>query len=164
MKIRTVADRDMAAIHAIYRDAVLHGVSSWEEVPPSIAELTRRRDAILSGGFPYLVAEQNDAVLGYAYASPYRPRSAYRYTVENTIYLAKEARGKGLGRLLLEALITACQAKGYKQMIAVIGDSENEVSIGFHARMGFERVGLIRNIGFKFDRWMDQVIMQKGLG
>jgi phosphinothricin acetyltransferase len=164
LALRDVSDDDMAAITAIYADEVLHGVSSWEEVPPTNEEMTRRRDAIIAGGYPYRVAVLDGKTVGYTYASPYRPRTGYRYTVESTIYLAKDARGHGAGRVLLEDLIENCTASGYRQMIAVIGDSENEVSIGFHARMGFVEAGVIRGIGFKFGRWMDSVIMQRGLG
>ncbi len=161
--IRTVNDDDMEAITAIYADEVLNGVSSWEELPPSQQEMTDRRDNILSTEYPYRVAELDGKILGYAYASSYRPRSGYRFAVENTIYVANNARGKGVGRMLLEDLVEGCRAKGYKQMIAVIGDSNNHPSIDFHSCMGFEQVGLIKSIGFKFGRWMDSVIMQRSL-
>lgn len=161
--IRDVTDKDMVRIQEIYADEVLHGVSSWEEVPPNAEELIRRRDAVLDVGFPYRVALKNDEVLGYSYASSYRPRPGYRYTVENSIYMHKDARGLGIGRLLLEDLITECESRGYRQMIAVIGDSENRSSIDFHKRMGFTQAGVIKSIGFKFGRWMDSVIMQRAL-
>ncbi len=161
--IRDVTDSDMARIHEIYLDEVLHGVSSWEEIPPSVEELIRRRDAVIDAGYPYRVALGNGEVLGYSYASSYRPRPGYRYTVENSIYVYKGARGLGIGRLLLENLIAECEDRDYRQMIAVIGDSENKPSIDFHKRMGFEEAGVIKAIGFKFGRWMDSVIMQRPL-
>ena len=154
----------MAAICDIYADEVVHGVSSWEEVPPSVDELTRRRDALLTSGFPYRVIHLHDKVAGYAYASSYRPRPGYRYTVENSIYVAREARGQGVGRQLLEDLVTQCEVRGYRQMIAVVGDSNNLASINFHMHLCFTRVGLIQSIGFKFGRWMDSVILQRPLG
>ncbi|MEH6631014.1 MAG: N-acetyltransferase family protein [Halopseudomonas aestusnigri] len=161
--IRDVTDKDMARIQEIYADEVLHGVSSWEEVPPNVEELIHRRDVILAGGFPYRAALKGGEVVGYSYASSYRPRPGYRYTVENSIYVHKDARGLGIGRLLLEDLITECEARGYRQMIAVIGDSKNKPSIDFHKHMGFAHAGVIKSIGFKFGRWMDSVIMQRPL-
>ncbi len=161
--LRDVADGDMRAIQDIYADQVLNGVSSWEEQPPSLDEMIRRCDAIVTSGYPYQVAQRNGAVVGYTYASSYRPRPGYRYTVESTIYVDKGARGLGVGRRLLEDLIERCEANGYRQMIAVIGDSRNSASIEFHSRMGFKQAGLIQSIGFKFGRWMDSVIMQRPL-
>ncbi|MCG8492247.1 MAG: N-acetyltransferase family protein [Sneathiellales bacterium] len=162
--IRTVEQRDLPAIQRIYEDQVLNGVSSWEEEPPSLEEMTNRCNSILEGGFPYLVATEGDRLLGYAYASSYRARIGYRYVVENSIYVDKETRGKGVGRLLMDTLIKDCTARGFRQMIAVIGSSDNSASLDFHERMGFERVGLLPSIGFKFGRWMDSVIMQISLG
>ncbi len=159
-----VADCHMRAIQAIYALEVVEGVSSWEEEPPCLEEMVRRRDAVVSSGYPYRVALYNGEVVGYASASSYRPRVGYRYTVENSIYLHHSARGLGIGRCLLEDIIEICTVRGYRQMIAVIGDSRNQVSIGFHARMGFVQVGLIKSIGFKFGRWMDSVVMQRPLG
>ena len=161
--IRDVTDKDMVRIQEIYADEVFHGVSSWEEIPPTEEELIYRRDVILAGDFPYRVALKGGEVFGYAYASSYRPRPGYRYTVENSIYVHKDARGLGLGRLLLEDLIVECESRGYRQMIAVIGDSQNKPSINFHKRMGFAQAGVIKSIGFKFGRWMDSVIMQRPL-
>ncbi|WP_299380808.1 GNAT family N-acetyltransferase [uncultured Kiloniella sp.] len=161
--IRNVDDSDIACIQEIYADEVLHGVSSWEETPPDHAEMLARKNGVVGGGDPYRVAVQNDKVVGYAYASSYRPRPGYRYTVENSIYVHKDARGFGLGCLLLDDLINQCEARGYRQMIAVIGDSENLPSIVFHQKMGFERTGTIKSIGFKFGRWMDSVLMQRPL-
>ena len=162
--LRDALESDMQAIYDIYADEVLHGVSSWEEQPPSVAELAGRFRNIVNNAFPYRVAEYQGKAVGYAYASAYRPRSGYRYTVENTIYIHPEYRGLGLGRLLLEDLVSICEAKGYRQMVAVIGDSANHVSIEFHNRMGFTRAGVIKSIGFKHGRWMDSVIMQRRLG
>ncbi len=161
---RLVQDKDMPTICSIYADEVLQGVSSWENTPPSLEEMIRRRDSILAGEFPYIVAEHDGEILGYAYASSYRPRPGYRYTVENSIYISDNARGRGIGKHLLIELIKRCEIAGYRQMIAVIGDSSNDASIGFHTKMGFEKVGVIKSIGFKFGRWMDSVIMQKALG
>ncbi len=158
--LRDVCDFDMKAICDIYADEVLNGVSSWEEEPPSLAEMIRRRDNIISKDYPYRVAERNGYIVGYTYASVYRPRVGYRYTVENTIYIDKNARGLGIGKHLLIDLVEQCKSKGYRQMVAVIGDSNNQNSIGFHTQMGFTQVGLIKNIGFKFGCWMDSVIMQ----
>lgn len=164
MIIRDVCDADMQDIHALYVDEVLTGVSSWEEIPPDIDEMILRRDTIIGAGFPYRVAEQNGRFMGYSYASSYRPRAGYRYTVENSIYVASDARGLGVGRLLMEDLVRLCEGKGYRQMIAVIGDSENLPSIQFHTQLGFEQAGILKSIGYKFGRWMDSVIMQKQLG
>jgi len=161
--IRDVEDSDIAFIQEIYADEVLHGVSSWEENPPDQTEMLNRKNGVVGGGYPYRVAVHNDKVVGYAYVSSYRPRPGYRYTVENSIYIHKDARGSGLGRLLLEDLITECEIRGYRQMIAVIGDSENLPSIAFHQKMGFELAGTIKSIGFKFGRWMDSVLMQRSL-
>ena len=162
--LRDVADSDMAVIQRIYATEVLIGVSSWEQEPPSLNEMVRRRGASVVSGYPYRVALWNGTVAGYTYASPYRTRVGYRYTVESTIYVAKDARGLGVGRRLIEDLIERCEARGYRQMIAVIGDSRNLQSIEFHSRMGFNQAGLIKSIGFKFGRWMDSVIMQRPLG
>lgn len=154
----------LPAITAIYADAVLHGSASFELTPPDLAEMQRRRQAILDGGYPYLVAEDNGELLGYAYASAYRPRLAYKASVENSIYVAPKAQRRGVGRLLLDALIKDCTARGYRQMIAVIGDSANAGSIGLHAAAGFVMVGTMKNVGFKHGRWLDSVDMQLPLG
>lgn len=161
--LRDALQADMPSIFEIYADEVINGVSSWEELPPSIEELSRRYGNIVNKGFPYRVAEMHDRVVGYSYASAYRPRSGYRYTIENTIYIDKNQRGLGLGRCLLEDLISNCETKGYRQMVAVIGDSNNHVSINFHTRMGFVHAGVLKSIGFKHGRWMDSVIMQRAL-
>lgn len=164
LEITDVTDADIAAIQAIYAHEVLTGVSSWEETPPDAAEMARRRDAILAAGYPYRVARRGDQVVGYAYASAYRPRPAYRHTVENSIYVSQSAQRTGVGRLLLTDLIEVCTAKGYRQMIAVIGDSNNVMSIDFHRKMGFTPIGTIKAIGYKFDQWLDSVVMQLPLG
>lgn len=164
VRLRDAQISDMAEIQSIYAGEVLHGVSSWEEIPPEVEEMCNRFDTIIAAGFPYRVAEIDNTVAGYCYASSYRPRIGYRYTVENTVYVHADFRGRGLGRLLIEDLIALCTARGFRQMIAVIGDSQNHQSIDFHRRMGFEQAGLIRSIGYKYDRWMDSVIMQKALG
>ena len=162
--IREVADGDMEAIQDIYAHHVLEGLASFEETPPDVAELTRRRDAHLDAGYPYLVAEAEGRVLGYAYAAAYRPRPAYLHTVENSVYVATGTQRQGIGGRLLEGLIERCTEQGFRQMIAIIGDSDNDPSIGLHARLGFEMIGVLPSVGFKFGRWVDQVIMQRPLG
>jgi len=162
--IRDVADGDMPAIQEIYAHHVLHGLASWEETPPDVAEMTRRRDAIIKDGFPYHVAVLDGTVVGYTYASKYRPRPAYRNTVENSVYVAEEARGGGGGAKLLDDLIAECTARGFRRMVAIIGDSANAPSIRLHEKAGFEMVGIIPACGYKADQWLDQVIMQRALG
>jgi phosphinothricin acetyltransferase len=171
--IRPCEDRDVAAVHAIYAHHVTHGLASFEIEPPSREEMGRRRLAIVEAGLPYLVAEERDgdggdggdrAVVGYAYAGLFRPRPAYRNTVENSVYVRADRARQGIGRMLLEALIAECEAQGYRQMIAVIGDSGNSGSIGLHESLGFRMVGTLRSVGFKFGRWVDVVQMQRELG
>ena len=163
--VRDARSTDMAAIAAIYGHHVRTGFGSFEEEAPGPEELERRRGEILAKGLPYLVAEgSGGAVLGYAYASPYRTRSAYRFTVENSIYVAPARTRGGIGRALIAALILRCTALGYRHMIAVIGDTGNEASIGLHRAMGFERAGLLRAVGYKRGRWIDCVLMQRTLG
>jgi phosphinothricin acetyltransferase len=142
---------------------VLEGLASFEEEPPSVAELARRRAGVLERGLPYLAAEENGEVLGYAYATPYRPRSAYRFTLEDSVYVKRGCEGRGLGRLLLAELIARCETGPWRQMIAVIGDSGNAGSIGLHRSLGFTEAGLLRAVGFKFGRWVDSVLMQRAL-
>lgn len=164
--IRPATSADITAIAAIYAHAVLHGTASWEVEPPDEPEILRRYEAILTGGYPYLVAERDGTVLGYAYAGAYRPRPAYRSTVENSIYIAPHAQGLGLGSLLLDALMQDCAGRGFRQMIAVIGDGTG-ASAGsrrLHERAGFRLVGVAENVGFKHGRWLDQMLMQKELG
>ncbi|CAN7694897.1 GNAT family N-acetyltransferase [Bosea sp. LjRoot9] len=166
LSIRPARPADIPAITAIYAQAVLHGTASWEIEPPDEAEMLRRQEAILAGGYPYLVAERDGALLGYAYAGAYRPRPAYRATVENSIYIAPAAQSSGVGGALLAALIEACATRGFRQMIAVIGDGTG-ASIGsrrLHERAGFRLIGVAEKVGYKHGRWLDQMLMQKELG
>jgi L-amino acid N-acyltransferase YncA len=162
--IRSARPADIAATTRIYAHAVRHGTASFELEPPQEAEMARRQSTLLADGFPYLVAEADGSVLGYAYAGPYRARPAYRFTVEDSVYIAPDAQGRGLGRLLLEALIVESEARGYRQMIAVIGDSAQHASIALHAALGFRLIGTFQAVGFKFGRWLDTVLMQRALG
>ena len=161
--VRPALEADLAAVAAIYREHVLNGSASFEIEPPDLAEMARRRAAILDAGLPYLVAEVEGAVAGYAYAGPYRPRPAYRFTVEDSVYLAPGMQGRGLCRALLGSLIALCREAGKRQMIAIIGDSANRASIGLHAALGFRHVGTLTDVGFKHGRWLDSVIMQLAL-
>ena len=162
--IRDAHYSDMAAVHAIYAQHVLRGLASFEEIPPSLDEMHARRSAVSALGLPYVVAEKNGEVLGYAYANTYRARSAYRYTIEDSVYLAEGQGGRGIGTALLGELIARCEAGPWRQMLAVIGDSANEGSIALHRRLGFRVVGTLPSVGFKFGRWVDSVIMQRALG
>ena len=162
--IRDSADGDLDRIAAIYRHHVLHGVASFEEEPPELGELARRRGDILARGLPYLVAEHAGRVLGYCYASAYRSRSAYRFSVEDSIYIDQAEIGRGLGRALLTELIERCTRLGCRQMVAVIGGSEQWPSIGLHQALGFREVGVLRGVGYKFGGWVDTVLMQRALG
>ena len=168
VSIRPVRPTDIAAITKIYAHAVRHGRASFELDPPDTNEMTQRLAALSAGGFPYLVAEtkggMGSSVLGYAYAGPYRARPAYRLTVEDSVYIAPDAQRQGLGRLLLERLIVESEARGYRQMIAVIGDSAQHASIALHAALGFRIIGTFEAVGWKFDRWLDSVLMQRPLG
>jgi len=162
--IRPCHEPDMPAIAGIYAHHVLHGFASFETEPPSLAEMIRRRADIAAKGLPYLVAERGGIILGYAYAGTYRPRAAYRDTVENSIYLRHDTAGQGIGGHLLPALVAACEACDLRQMIAVIGDSGNEASIRLHQRCGFRLVGILEAVGYKHGRWLDSVLMQRHLG
>lgn len=163
--VRDSAEADIAAITAIYAHHVRHGLGSFEEEPPTAAEIGRRRAEVLARALPYLVASGPDAtVLGYAYAAPYRARSAYRFALEDSIYVAPGAVRQGIGRALLTELIARCTEAGYRQMVAVIGDSANAGSIALHERLGFVLVGKLAAIGFKQGRWVDSVLMQRALG
>jgi len=162
--LRPAAERDVARIADIYAHHVLSGLASFEVAPPDAAEMARRRVDLLADGLPYLVAELEGAVVGYAYAALYRTREAYRYTVEDSIYVDHSAVGRGAGRRLLERLIAECTALGLRQMVAVIGDSGNRPSIALHQACGFRQVGLLPSVGFKFGRWVDSVLMQRALG
>ena len=167
MTIETIRDSrpdDIPAIAAIYGHWVTHGLASFELDPPGAAEIGRRRDAVLAGGYPHLVAERDGTVLGYAYASAYRPRPAYRFAVENSVYVAPGAGRSGTGQALLEALIDRCTSRGFRLMVAVIGDSANAASIGLHARAGFAHAGLLPAVGWKHGRWVDSVLMTRPLG
>lgn len=161
--IRPSTDADLPAITAIYGWNVLNGLGTFEEDPPAQDEMARRRATFLERGLPYLVAEQDGVVLGYAYAGPFRLRAAYRYTVEDSVYVSPDAVGKGVGKALLGALIAECEALGLRQMCAVIGDSGNAASIGLHAAMGFTQRGVFPSMGHKFGRWVDLVWMQRPL-
>lgn len=162
--VRPSLEDDVPAIARIYGGHVRTGLASFEIVPPSLQEMARRRLDALKRGMPHLVAEIEGAVVGYAYAGPYRPRPGYRFTVEDSIYIHPDHTRKGIGRLLLGALIDACAERGYRQMVAIIGDSGNLPSIGLHQAFGFERSGVLRSVGFKFGRWVDTVLMQRALG
>ena len=164
MKVRAAAQGDVAAIQAIYAHHVLRGLATFEEVPPDVAEMRRRHADVTACGLPYLVAVERGEVLGYGYCAPYRARSAYRYALEDSIYIKDGHLGKGIGTLLLTELLRICEGLGYRQVIAVIGDSANAGSIALHARLGFLRVGTLRSTGFKFGRWVDSVLMQRPLG
>lgn len=164
LSIRPSDDRDIVAIAAIYRHHVLHGIASFEEEPPEPDDIARRRDEILACGLPYFVAEQAGRVLGYCYASPYRARAAYRFSVEDSIYIDQAELGRGIGRSLLSELIEECTARGYRQMVAVIGGSEQWPSIRLHRALGFAEIGVLRAIGYKFGSWVDTVLMQRALG
>ena len=164
MRVRSATANDVAAITAIYAHHVLHGLGTFEETPPDEADMAGRFKAVMEVGHPWLVAEDEDGgLLGYAYATPFRPRSAYRFTVENSVYVAETAHRRGAGRALLETLIEACRTLGKREMLAVIGDSGNAGSIGLHAACGFEHTGHFRDVGFKHGRWVDIVFMQKTL-
>ncbi len=162
--LRPSTPADLPAITAIYADAVLHGTGTFELEVPDAEEMARRRADVLSKGLPWLVAEDAGHVLGYAYANHFRPRRAYRFCLEDSIYLGPQARGRGVGRLLLAELVARCEAAGARQMLAVIGDSANAGSIGVHRALGFEHTGVLRAAGWKFGRWLDVVLMQRALG
>ncbi len=163
-EIRASREDDIAAIAAIYRHHVLHGLASFEEVPPEPDELASRRRKIVARGMPYLIAERSGRVLGYCYASPYRFRSAYRFTLEDSIYIDAAEVGRGIGRVLLGSLLDRCAELGYRQMVAVVGGSDTWPSIRLHAALGFTRVGVLPAVGLKFGGWVDIVLMQRGLG
>ena len=164
IEIRAATPADLPFVTDIYDHAVRQGTATFELVSPDLAEMTRRFNALLDGGFPYLVAALDGRVVGYAYAGAYRPRPAYRFTVENSVYLQPSIHRRGIGLQLLQRLITESEARGYRQMIAVIGDSDNAGSIGVHTRCGFQMIGTHPNVGFKFGRWLDTVMMQLALG
>lgn len=164
LTIRDATEADMAAVRTIYSHHVLTGLASFEETVPSVDEMLARRAAVLQLGLPYLVAEAGGAIVGYSYATAYRPRPAYRFTVEDSVYVADGLGGRGIGSALLSELIARCEAGPWRQMLAIIGDSGNAASLGLHRRLGFAPVGTLRSVGFKFGRWVDTVLMQRPLG
>jgi len=162
--IRDATTDDLTAITAIYAQQVRDGTASFELTPPDEAEMMRRCEAVLAAGLPYLVAEADGRIAGYAYASPYRARPAYVHSVENSVYIADWARGRGLGGQLVEAVIERCIAAGKRQMIAIVGDPANNSSVRMHEKIGFRVVGTLEGVGFKHGRWLDTVILQRALG
>uniref|UniRef100_A0A7C1WTN0 N-acetyltransferase family protein n=1 Tax=Pseudomonas graminis TaxID=158627 RepID=A0A7C1WTN0_9PSED len=162
--LRDARESDMPAVQAIYAHHVIHGTASFELDPPTVEQMLQRRADICANGLPYLVAERGGEVLGYGYATLYRPRPAYRFTVEDSVYVREGMAGFGIGHALLEAVIQHCTEGGRRQMVAIIGNSENIASIRLHARLGFRQVGIFQSVGFKHGRWLDTVIMQRELG
>lgn len=160
LAVRAATDDDLAPITAIYAEQVLHGTGTFELEPPDVAEMGRRLAEVHARDLPWLVAERGGRVIGYAYCAPFRLRPAYRYCVEVSVYIDAVARGQGVGRVLLDALVDDARAKGLRQMLAVIGDSANQGSIALHAACGFESAGIWRAVGWKFERWIDVVLMQ----
>jgi L-amino acid N-acyltransferase YncA len=163
MELRDCAPGDIDAIHGIYAHHVRKSLGTFEEEPPSVDEMRQRYEALVGRNFPFVVAEIEGRVAGYAYAGPFRPRSGYRYTCESSVYVAANMQRRGVGRLLMLRVIGDCQRLGQRQMLAVIGDSDNAGSVGLHAALGFEHVGTFKNVGFKFERWVDVVLMQRAL-
>jgi len=164
LEIRPTIAADLPAITAIYQQAVLYGTATFELIPPDLDEMTRRFGVLMDGGFPYFVAVLDGRVVGYAYAAAYRPRPAYRFTVENSVYLEPAIHRRGIGLQLLQRLIAESEQRSYRQMIAVIGDSANAGSIGVHTKCGFQMIGTHPHVGLKFGRWLDTVMMQRALG
>ena len=164
LAVRDAVEADLAAIAAIYAEHVEHGLASFEEVAPPVEEMVQRWRAITGRGLPYLVAEERGLIEGYSYAGPYRARSAYRFSVENSVYVAPGRARAGVGSLLLAELIRRCEAGPWRQMVAVIGDSDNAASIALHRKLGFRAVGTLAGVGFKHGRWVDSVLMQRPLG
>ena len=164
MKIRPAAPEDLPAIQAIYAHHVVNGLASFEEQPPALDEIRRRHAEVQGRGLPWLVADFGGAVAGYGYCAPYRLRSAYRHALEDSVYVRPDMQGRGVGTAILRELIERCEALGYRQLVAVIGDSAHAASINLHANLGFLRVGTLRSVGFKLGRWVDSVLMQRPLG
>ena len=162
--VRDATAADMVAVQRIYEHHVLKGLATFEEVPPTVEDMLARRAAVLKSGLPYLVAEVDGTVAGYAYAASYRPRPAYRHTIEDSVYVADALGGRGIGGALLRALIARCNAGPWRQMLAVIGNSGNAGSLALHRRMGFRPVGTLTSVGFKLGQWVDTVLMQRALG
>ena len=162
--VRDAGELDMVAVQRIYAHNVHHGRASFEETPPTLAEMLERRKVVLDLGLPYLIADVEGQVAGYSYATSYRPRPAYRFTVEDSVYVANSFHGQGIGAILLGALIERCSAGPWRQMLAIIGHSGNASSIAVHRRLGFENVGTLKSVGFKLGMWTDTVLMQRSLG
>lgn len=162
--IRPSRDEDLDAITRVYAHHVLHGTGTFETTPPTRDDMAGRRADVLGKGLPWLVIEADGQVMGYAYGNWFKPRPAYRYSVEDSIYMAPESAGKGLGKLLLTELLAQCERAGVRKVMAVIGDSANAGSIGVHKALGFEQVGVVQSCGWKFGRWLDIVLMQKSIG
>jgi L-amino acid N-acyltransferase YncA len=164
VEVRPATPDDLAAIQAIYAHHVLHGLGSFEEIAPSTQEIRKRYEAVAGRGFPYLVADLAGTVVGYGYCNVYRTRSAYRYAMEDSVYVRQDMAGRGVGTAILRELIRACERLGVRQLIAVIGDSSHTASIGLHASQGFLRVGTLRSVGYKHGRWVDSILMQRPIG
>ena len=164
IKIRPSLDADVSAITAIYAHHVLHGTGTFEITPPTEQDMATRRADVLSKDLPYLVVEEDGKVLGFAYCNWFKPRPAYRFSAEDSIYLAPDAHGKGLGKLLLVELMTQAERAGVRKLIAVIGDSANQGSVGVHRSCGFQHVGVLGACGWKFERWLDVVLMERAIG
>jgi L-amino acid N-acyltransferase YncA len=162
--VRDAREADTASIQKIYAHYVLNGVATFEEVPPTLEDMCSRREIIQGAGLPYLVAELQEHIVGYVYATVYRPRPAYRHTVEDSVYVAEEFQSKGVGRALLSTLIERCEAGDWRQMMAVIGGGDNMRSIALHSRLSFQQVGTLKAVGFKLGQWVDTVLMQRALG
>lgn len=163
MIIRRCEPADLPAVQALYGHHTTTGFGTFEEEPPPVEEIARRFTAITNDDFPFVVAEIDGGVAGYGYAAPFRARAAYRFTCENSVYVASDMCRRGVGVAIMRKVIDACRSRQMKQMLAVIGDSQNHASIGLHSRLGFEHVGVFRNVGFKFGRWVDVVLMQLDL-
>ncbi|MCS3409557.1 GNAT family N-acetyltransferase [Serratia sp. AKBS12] len=165
LSITDATPEDLVVVADIYRHHVLHGAGSFEETPPSLSEMQHRHDSVLSAGLPWLVAKLEERVVGYCYATPYRPRPAYRFTVEDSVYIAAGMQGKGIGKALLGALIARCERGQWRQMLAVVGDSANNFgSLELHRKLGFSSIGTLNAVGFKFGSWRDTHLMQRSLG
>ena len=164
LTLRDALDHDMPAVQRIYAHHVIHGTASFELEPPTLDQMLQRRADIRANGLPYVVAEANGEIVGYAYATLYRPRPAYRFTVEDSVYVRDGMAGLGIGQQLLETVIQRCTDDGRRQMVAIIGNSENLASVRLHERLGFRKVGVFESVGFKHGRWLDTVIMQRELG
>lgn len=164
LTVRPSVEADLAAVTAIYAHAVKHGTSSFEITAPDLAEMASRRNDVLAKGLPWLVAQMGSEVVGYAYAGPFRARPAYRFTVEDSIYIHPQSQGKGVGRALLAELVARCECAGARQVLAVIGGSNSQGSIALHRALGFEDCGVLQSVGWKFGRWLDVVMLQRRLG